>query len=85
LTEEPPLPPPPRTGNRTFALRVVVLALAAIVIAEVTMILARGIGCWAMRGTNCPADEWSNGAEMLSSLVATLVALIFALLEGRKP
>ena len=60
------------------------LALAAIVIAEVTIIVGRGLGCW-MKGSVCSPEDWSNGAEMLSGLVATLVALIFALLEGRKP
>jgi hypothetical protein len=75
--------PPPRNGNRTFVLRVVVLALAAIIIGELTIALGRGIVC-SMKG-GCGPEEWANSIELLSGLVATLVALIFALLEGRKP
>jgi hypothetical protein len=81
--EPPPLPPEHRNGNRRFALRVVVLALAAIVIGELTITLGRGVVC-ALRG-GCPPEEWANAGELLSGLLATLVALIFALIEGRKP
>lgn len=75
--------PTPPNGNRKFVLRVVVIALAAVVASDLFIIVGRGITC-ALKG-GCPAEEWSNGAEMLAGLLATLIALVFALIEGRKP
>jgi hypothetical protein len=83
MDEEPPLLPPEKNGNRRFALRVVVLALAAVVVGELTVTIGRGILC-SLKG-GCDPGEWSNAVELLSGLLATLVALIFALIEGRKP
>jgi hypothetical protein len=76
-------PPQDRNGNRRFALRVVVLALAAIVIGELAITVGRGIVC-ALKG-GCEPGEWTSAGELLSGLVATLVALIFALIGGGKP
>ena len=76
---------PSPNGHRKFVLRVVVIALAAVVASDLFIIVGRGIGCWLFRGGICPAEEWANGAEMLGSLLATLIALVFALIEGRKP
>lgn len=81
MTDEPPPLPPPKNGNRTFALRVVVLALAAIIVSELVIVLGRGVIC-AMKG-GC--GDWSSAGELLNGLIATLIALIFALIEGRKP
>jgi hypothetical protein len=85
MSDEPPLLPPPehQNGNRRFAIRVIVLALAAIVIGELTITVGRGIVC-SMKG-GCASEEWAQGGELLSGLIATLVALLFGLLGNRKP
>lgn len=75
---------PPPNGHRKFVLQVVVIALAAVVASELVVILGRGLGCW-LKGSVCSAEDWSNAGEMLGSLLATLIALVFALIEGRKP
>lgn len=75
--------PPPPNGHRTFVLRVVVTALAIVIVSEITIVIGHGVMC--IIRANCAADEWSTAGEMLGALLATLIALIFALLEGRKP
>ena len=84
MTNEPPPPPPelPPNGNRTFVLRVAVVALAAIIGGELVITLGRGVVC-AIKG-GCPPDEWASAGELLSGLLATVIALVFAIL-GRKP
>lgn len=74
---------PPPNGHRHLVLRVVVVALAAVVVAELVIILGHGVVCVLRSG--CGPEEWSNAGEMLAGLLATLIALVFALLEGRKP
>jgi hypothetical protein len=73
----------PPNGHRTFILRVVVVALGVVVAAEIAIILGHGVVCITRGG--CGPEEWSNAGEMLAALLATLIALIFALIEGRKP
>ena len=83
MGEEEPIKPPPKNGGRALVLKVVIFALAAIIIGDLAIILGHGVSC-VFRG-NCGADEWATAGEMLAGLLATLIALVFALIEGRKP
>lgn len=63
-----------------FALRIAMVMLAAVVGSEVSLILGRWMLCAIQDG--CTFDEFTTTTEMLSGLLATLIALVFALTKG---
>jgi hypothetical protein len=69
-------------GGRRLLLRVVAWLLAALIAGELLLVLGRGLMC-ALRG-GCPNDEIVTNAEILSGLLATLIALVFAVLGRTK-
>lgn len=65
-----------------FILRVVVALLAASIAAPILLTAGRGVMCIVRGG--CPFDEYSFAMEQFASHIATLIALVMALLS-RKP
>lgn len=65
-----------------FVLRVVVALLAASIAAPILLTAGRGVMCIVRGG--CPFDEYSFAMEQFASHIATLIALVMALLS-RKP
>jgi hypothetical protein len=69
-------------GERRL-LRIVATLLVLIIGSDLMLIIGRGIGC--LFRLNCPSDDWRYGTEQISALLATVIALIFALIQGNKP
>jgi hypothetical protein len=63
-------------------LRAAAILLVAIVGSDLLLLVGRGVLC-IVRYT-CPADDWRFGVEQTSALLATVIALIFALMQGPK-
>ena len=68
--------------NNDFLIRVVAVLMGAIIGSEILLIVGRGLMC-ALRG-GCPYEELVSTTEMLTGLLATLIALVFALTRGPK-
>jgi len=72
----------PGDPEHRYLLRIVACLLVAIVAGEVIILGGRAIGCVIKNGIgNCPFEEVQYGVEQLAALLATIIALIFALLK----
>lgn len=63
-----------------YVLHVATLLLAAVIGAQILAVAARGAGCiyW---GERCSDGDFKLAMDTLSSLTATVIALVFALLK----
>jgi hypothetical protein len=62
-----------------YLLRVAAALLAALVAAQIAIVLGRGVMCIYRGG--CPVEEVIQGTEILGALIGTVIALIFALIK----
>jgi hypothetical protein len=69
--------PPP-----DYILRLVVILLFIVILAPILLTTVRGIMC-AIHGTSCPFNEYTFATEQLGSYIATVVALLLALLSRK--
>jgi hypothetical protein len=68
--------------ERPQLLRVVAVLLVVIVVCEVSLLVGRALGCMVRNGWGaCPFEEVRYGVDQMTSLLATIIALIFALIK----